>query len=602
MPGKKAAKKKSAKKKARKGRALTKEERASWRRKLKAEAKHREGKELTLAETILLVPGYDPWRDAGDCYFDEEAASEAIAFFHECLTLIEGEWAGQPFKLEPWQQAVIALIFGMKRPDGFRRYKKALLFVPRKNGKSPLAAGIGLKFLVGDGEPGAQIYVGSGEKEQAALIYRWAAAMVGNEPELDRRLRCYRAFKSIEYDATSSYFRAISSDAKTKHGFNTHAAIIDELHVLPNGDLVTTLTSSMGTRRQPFTLFITTSDFERPGSICNETHAYATKVRDGLLTDPEFLPVIYEASVDDDWTDEKVWYACNPNLGVSIKLRDMQSECRLAQHSPRERNLFKRYRLNIRTQADVAWVPMEYWRKCGKRREIEDGDLEGWIRKLKLEGRECFAGLDLSSTRDLSAFVLVFPDVVCWRPRGREPETAHVVLPYFFAPQATAEDRETLEGVSYIAWAEDGWLELTPGNVVDYDRIRQVIGECGERFRIREINFDRWGAQQIATQLDGDGFEMVKFGQGYASMSEPSKELERLWLKRGIRHGGHPVLEYCAACVMVQEDPAGNIKPSKSKSTGRIDGIVALVMALGGAIVGGGDGESVYASRGILSL
>jgi phage terminase large subunit-like protein len=411
--------------------------------------------------------------------------------------------------------------------------------------------------------------------------------MVAANPELRARVRPYRAGKSLEYRAGNSYYRAISSEGATKHGYNAHGIVVDELHVQPDGDLVDALETSVGARRQPMTVYVSTSDYERQ-SICNEKYDYAAKVRDGTFRDPRWLPCIWEATRSDDWRDPKTWAKANPNLGRSVSLEYVQDECRQAQRVPRKLNVFLRLQLNLRTQAESAWLPKEEWAACAGSRSYAE-----LVEHLK--GKRAIGGLDCSAVKDLTAFVLYFPE-------------ERACLTWAWVPQGTLELRGAREGDPYAAWASEGYLEVLPGKAMDLEKVRRRIGEICEPYRVQEINFDRWGAVQIATQLRDDGFDVVKFGQGFASMSEPSKHLERLVLDRALVHGGHPVLTYCALNAMVVTDPADNIKPVKNPSQagehGRIDALVALVMGIGGAIVKSesDDGRSVYDSRGIERL
>ncbi len=554
---------------------LTPELRAFAESKADAEARLRAGETLPLEQLILTLPGYDPRVQAGDCTFDAAAAQLRIDFVEQRLVHIEGEWAGRSFELRAWQRALIANIFGWKRPDGFRRFREVFIEIPRKNGKTPLAAAIVLCLLVVDNEPGAQIYSAAGDRSQAALIYRHASEMVTRSLPLRQRLKPHATGKSIEYRAVGSFFRALSKEARTKHGFNTHGAIIDELHVQNDSRLVDVLTSSTGTRRQPLILYTTTADYARE-SICNEKERHAEKVAANLISDPEFLPVLFRAPKGAAWDDEATWYAANPQLGVSIKIEEFRREAREARRNPRVLNEFKRVRLNIKTNAAIAWVPMDLWDACGAP-PIQGGDLDAWIDELGLEGEECWGALDLGKTADMAAFLL-------WFPKQR------ALLPYYWSPQETAHDREKIEGVSYEAWAAEGLLRLCPGKVNRFEQIRATIrDEVAERFRIREIAFDRWGAAQICEQLEDDGFDMLKFGQGYGSMSTPSKAIEAAWLEGSLRHGSHPILRWNASNVMVVQDEHENIKPTKKKSTGRIDGFVAAIMAFG-AWLGSEDG------------
>ena len=350
---------------------------------------------------LRLIPGYDPFATAEGAVFCPEAADMAVDFFAECLKHIEGKLAGSAFLLEEWQQGIVGNLFGWKRKDGTRRFREAFIFVPRKNGKTPLAAGIANLCFFCDDEPGAQGVCAAAEKEQAALTYRHAKGMIEQEPELSSRVRVFRALKSIAMvDDEASTFKVISADADTKHGGNYSFAIIDELHAQPNRELVDVIQTSFASanRRQPLLIHITTSDFDRP-SICNEKHDYASKVRDGIIKDAAFLPVIYEAKTTDDWRSPATWAKANPNLGVSVSLDYLQRECQRAQDTPTYESTFKRLHLNIRTEQDVRWLQMEAWDACGATFDAAE-----------LDGQPCFGGLDLSSTSDITAFVLYFPE------------------------------------------------------------------------------------------------------------------------------------------------------------------------------------------------
>ncbi len=539
-------------------------------------------------ETLAGIPGYDPFAEAKDFTFDEVAARRAIDFFHECLTFTAGEWMGRPFVLQPWQRAIVANLFGWKQKDGRRRYREAFIYVPRKCGKSELAGGLGNLLTFADGEPAAQVYCAAADREQARLVFNAAKRMVQAEPELADRARIYT--NAIVVEGTGSVLKVVSAEAYSKHGINAHGIIIDELHAQPDRELVDVLTTSTGARRQPIIIYITTADFDRL-SICNEKYDYACKVRDGIIVDPAFLPVIYEAGRDEDWTQAAVWRSANPNLGVSVSEEYLERECRRAQETPTYENTFKRLHLNMRTQQDVRWLAMEKWDACG-------GEP---INEKSLEGRRCFAGLDLSTTTDISALVLVFHDALTDEGELTSTEGTITVLPFFWIPEDGARQRERRDRVPYVTWAREGLIEMTPGNVVDYDIIRKRINELSKRFEISEIALDRWNATHLASQLSGDGFEMVAFGQGYRDMTAPTKEMEKLVLCGKLRHGGHPVLRWMASNVAVEMDAAGNLKPSKKKSIERIDGIVATIMALGRAMLAP-QFQSVYQTRGVITL
>jgi phage terminase large subunit-like protein len=526
------------------------------------------------------IPRYDPWRNAAPRYrFDVRLARRVVAFFAEMLVFVEGEKAGQPFLLEPWQAAIVGNLFGwVDSATGLRRYREALVFVARKNGKTPLAAGVALYVLFCDGEYGGQVYSAAAEQSQAALIFRHATAMIERSRALLARCRVYRAFKSVEVPATNSIFRALSADAHTKHGLNASAALVDELHAHPTRDLLDVLQTSMGSRRQPVLFEITTSDFERP-SICNEKHAYASRVRDGVFEDPSFLPVIYEASPKDDFADAAVWRKANPNLGVSVKEDYLVRECARAKESPAYLNTFLRLHLNVRTNADVAWLDAAAWDRCA-------GALAFRALEKAMLGKTCYAGLDLASTDDLNAFVLLFP------------EDGNVVLPWFWCPAENAVTREKRHRVPYTQWARDGFLTLTDGNSADKDLIERRILELAKLYTIKGLAYDRFGADQIKNHLVAEHIDVVSFGQGFVSMNAPTKEIDVLVRSGRLRHGGHPVLKWMASNVMLKKDEADNWKPDKKRSREKIDGIVALVMAEGLALARPASRTSVYDTPG----
>jgi len=488
--------------------------------------------------------------------FDLAAAERVRTFFQRFLRHSKGEWAGQPFVLLDWQWTeIIAPLFGWLRPDGTRRYRRGYVEVPKKNGKSCLFSGLALYLLLGDREPGAEIYCAAVDRDQASIVFNEAANMVEASPELSQRLKTIRSTKRIVDHGTRSFYRALSADVPAKEGLNAHAILIDELHAQKNRDMWDVLRYAGASRRQPLHLAITTAGYDRH-SICWEQHTYAKHVLDGTIEDPAFFAYITAAEPDDDWTDPAVWKKANPSFGTTLSAEQFAEDCREAQESPAKENSFRRYRLNQWTEQETRWLSLEKWDACGTPLD-------------ELEGRECFAGLDLSSTTDITALVLVFPG-----------ETGYDVLPLFWVPEEGATLRDRRDHVPYRQWIRAGLIEATAGEVVDYDVIRKRIQELGERFRIQEIALDRWNATQLATQLSGDGFEMVAFGQGYASMNAPTKKLEELVLSGKLAHAAHPVLRWMAGNVSIETDAADNWKPSKKKSSERIDGIVALIMAL----------------------
>ena len=533
---------------------------------------------------LKSIPGYDPFTLAGDCWFDLEAARTAINFFPTYLRHIKGPKAGEPFELARWEKAIIANLFGWKRPDGLRRYREAFIFVPRKNGKTSLAAGIVIYVLTCDGEPGAEIYSSACDRDQAKLVFKTVKGMILASDEVQEYCRIYQ--NSITaYDPeigieTGSFYAAISSEANTKHGYNSHLIINDELHGQKSSELIDVLETSTAARAQPLIISITTSDYDRP-SICNQKYDYARNVRDGVIEDETFLPVIYEAEPEDDWTKPSVWRRANPNFGISVSPEYMQKKCEKAVRQISFQNTFKRSHLNIKTEQETRWIALEDWNKC-----------DGEVIEKELIGRQCFSGFDLSSNTDITAHVLLFPF----------DDGIFKILPRFWIPADNAEKREERDRVPYLTWAKKGYIKLTPGNVVDYDIIKKDYQLDGERFNIRETAFDRWNFEALRQIFIHEGIDeeqFIAFGQGYASMSPPTKRLETLILARRLAHSGNPILRWMASNVSAETDAAGNIKPSKRRSREKIDGIVALIEAIGRAIVAREPEESVYATRGL---
>lgn len=481
---------------------------------------------------------------------------DPVAFIN-ALTHTKGTFARQPFALRPWQQEIVRRLFTVT-PAGPRQYRTALLMLPRKNGKSELAAAIALYGLLADGEIGAEVYSAAADRDQAALVFNVAAQMVRNDPELYAQCEIVDSQKRIVHRKSGSVYRAISADAHTKHGFNASLVIYDELHAAPNRELYDVLSTSMGARQQPLFVAISTAGYDRH-SILWELYDYARKVRDGLVEDPTFLPILYEASKEADWLDEAVWADCNPALGDFRSLDEMRIAAKRAQTIPAQENAFRRLYLNQWTEQAERWMPVALWDAC--QAEID------WS---LFRRRPCYVGMDLSSTRDLTALVAVFPD-----------EDGFDVRPIFFVPQDNIRERAHRDRVPYDQWARDGYLVATPGNVVDYDYIRRALNEWDQQFDLKEIAYDPWNATDLVVRLtEQDGFTCEPIRQGFSSLSAPTKELEKAVGNRELRHDGHPVLRWCLGNVAIETDSAGNLKPSKKVSTERIDGITALVMAV----------------------
>ena len=516
-------------------------------------------------------------------HYDKDAADFVVAFIEQ-LKHTKGEFYKQPFELIDWQEKIIRDIFGTLKPDGYRQFTTAYIEVPKKCGKSELAAAVALYMLCADGEQRAEVYGCAADRDQASLVFDVACDMVRLCPALERRCNIRPSTKSINFEMTNSRYKAVSADVAGKSGINVSALIFDELWVQKDRKFFEMMTvGTSDARKNPLHFIITTAGNDT-NTICYELHQKALDILEGRKRDPTFYPVIYGAALDEDWTDPKVWKKANPSLGITIGIDKVKAACDSAQQNPAEENAFRQLRLNQWVKQAIRWMPMDKWDACAFPVDPE-----------ALEGRECYGGLDLSSTTDLSAFVLVFPP--------SEDDDKYIVLPHFWVPKETLDLRVKRDHVPYDLWLKQGLINVTEGNVIHYAYIEKVIEQLGERYNIREIGFDRWGAVQMVQNLEGMGFTVVPFGQGFKDMSPPTKELMKLTLEQRIAHGGHPVLRWNMDNVFIRTDPAGGIKMDKAKSTEKIDGAVAMVMALDRAIRNEGSSGSVYdGNRGLLFI
>lgn len=513
--------------------------------------------------------------------FDAMKAQRAVKFINN-LKHTKGVWHGVPFDLLPWQDKIITDIFGTVKEDGFRQYNTAYVEIPKKNGKSEIAAAIALYLTCGDNEWGAEVYGCAADRQQASIVFDVAVDMVDQCPALKKRIKPIISQKRLVYMPLGSFYQVLSAEAYTKHGLNVHGVIFDELHAQPGRELYDVMTKGSGdARKQPLFFLITTAGNDR-NSICYEVHQKASDIITGRKIDPTFYPVIYGIKDEDDWQNEANWYKANPSLGHTIDIEKVRAAMISAKENPAEENIFRQLRLNQWVKQSIRWMPMEVWDKCSFTVDID-----------KLKGRECYGGLDLSSSNDITAFVLIFPPTV--------DDDKYYVIPYFWIPEENLKLRVKRDHVPYDVWEKQGFVKTTEGNVIHYGFIESFIEELGTMFNIKEIAFDRWGAVQMVQNLEGLGFTVVPFGQGYKDMSPPTKELMKLALEKRIAHGGHPVLKWMMDNIHVRTDPAGNIKPDKEKSTEKIDGAVALIMALDRSIRHESK-DSVYDNRGILVL
>ena len=432
-------------------------------------------------------------------------------------------------------------------------------FVPTHN--SELAAAIALYLLYADNEPSAEVYGAAADRGQASIVFDVAKRMVEMTPALLKRSKIMAAKKRLVNYSNVGFYQVLSAEVGTKHGLNVSGLVLDELHAQPNRSLVDVLTKGSGdARTQPLYFLITTAGTDR-NSICYEYHTKAKDILEGRRIDPSFYPVIYGLDDGDDWNAEESWYKANPSLGHTITIDRVRDAHREALTNPAEENVFRQLRLDQWVGSAVAWIPEHIYDRGNLPIDLE-----------KLRGRECYAGLDLSSTSDITAFVLVFPPL--------HEGDKYIVVPHFWLPRETLDLRVRRDHVPYDVWERMGLFHITEGNVVDYNFVRKTINELHEIYNIKEIAADRWNATQLITDLQGDGFTVVPMGMGFKDMSPPMKELYKLILEGQFIHGGNPVLRWMAGNVVAEIDAAENIKPSKKKSTEKIDGIVAWIMAL----------------------
>ena len=525
-------------------------------------------------------------------YWDIHAAKHALEFF-QFLRQHKAEWAGVPIVLQPWQQFRIGSVFGWMKEDPvtgerYRRFRTAYNEVARKNGKSTEAAGVALYLLDADGEPGAEVYSAATVRDQAKIVWREAMEMVRKSPSLRRRIQMVGTGPKSQganmfVPDTSSRFEPLGADVDSLDGLNVHGAIVDELHAHKSRDMWDVLETATGSRRQPLIWAITTAGFNRDG-ICYELRDYTIQVLNGTVQDDTWFGYIATIDEGDDPFDETVWVKANPNLGVSKKVDDMRRLALKAKTMPSALNNFLTKHLNVWTQQAERWIDPDLWAQNA-------GVVPAKQLETKLAGAVCYGGLDLSSTTDITAWVMVFP----W-----EDGENFSVIARFWVPESRLHDPHNRYRDHYQMWARQGFLIPTPGNAVDYAYVKAQILKDAQTYQLVDINVDRlFQAHQLATELIDEGLQVVGMGQGFMSMSAPMKEFERRLLRKAVHHGNNPVLNWMAGNVAVKMDPAGNIKPDKASSQGKIDGIVALVMALDRLMRHNKPKTSIYETRGL---
>jgi phage terminase large subunit-like protein len=514
--------------------------------------------------------------DAGG-FFDLPAADRVRRFLAKLVRQSKGDFAGKPLELLDWQwQNVVAPLYGWKRANGVRRYRRATVFVAKKNGKSTLAAGLILYGLVADGEQGAEVYGAAADRNQASIIFDEVAAMVRQSPALEKRLDVNRTVRRVAFLEANSFYQVLSKDSrKSGHGINSSLSVVDELHVV-NRELYDTLRYAGAARRQPIQFEISTAGNDKT-SLGYDRYVYARRLLKGEIEDPETLAVVYECDDPSKWEQRDQWEKANPSLGVTIPLDGFKSDFLEAKNgTPADQANFKQLRLNMWQDAIFAWLPLEAWDACA-------ADLE----PAQLEGKTCWGAFDLASKLDLTAWCLLF-DL-----GGGE----YALLPRFFAP-AEADSRRQKENRTLLKpWMDAGYIVATEGNVADYDAIEAVVRvDCG-RFGVQTVYFDPWNATGVTNHLQAEGVNLVEFGQTIKNYNAPMRELERLVMSGKLKHDGNPVMRWRVAHTSARKDPSGNVRPDKEKSSDHIDGVAAAIMALQGSLAG--EGGSVYETKGI---
>jgi phage terminase large subunit-like protein len=518
---------------------------------VKAAARKR-GRRPTLVEVEPLFATYGAAKPPG-AYFDEAAADRAVKWIEGHLRHFKGRWAGRPFYLLGWQARLVRELFGWKRSDGTRLYRRAYVEAPRKSGKSSLASAIALYLAFGDDEAGPEVAFAAYDREQASICFNGARYMLEQVPQLYAQTAIYTSRKEMQLrDNPGGFLRCLSRESAAQFGLNLHGLIFDELMTQKTRDMWEALTTSQGSREQPLIFAISTAGWDQ-NSVCFEQRELARQVAQGSVEASTFLGVIYGAAMDADWTDEEVWKRANPSLGETASLDFYREHAERAKAIPAEQNTFRTLLLSQWVGQAERFLDMQSWDRCSAVPESR---------------AVAFAGLDLSATQDLTAFTVLAEgtDVYCWA----------------FLPAQGIVERERRDRVPYRVWAEQGSLILTPGSTVDYGYVKRAVLEAAGLFDLRLVEFDRWNSSQLVIELENEGVPMAEVGQGFASLSAPTKELQRLVAEGKLRHGADPLLRWCASNVASKVDAADNVKPDKERSAHRIDPIVALIMAVDG--------------------
>lgn len=529
-------------------------------------------------EAFNHIPNYDAIATAERCVWNHDAAKHVIKFIEGMCHFTEGEWAGKPFVLLPWQRHLVGNLYGWMRPDGTRRYRQAHILIPRKSGKTELAAALALYHLLADDEPTPSVFGIARDRKQAKLCFTRASRMTAAEPLLQERTETYQ--NRLISPQTYGQYSILSADAPAAHGLNTSACIADEIHAMENRrELFEAVMTSMGARRQPLMVSITTAGVLKE-SLEHDLFEYAKKVCSGTVSNASFLPCLYYADPEDAWDSEETWKKANPSLGSTVRTQWYKDEAKKAQDQPSYETPFRTYYLCQHVTAAERWIRMSDWDKC-----------EEQIDESRLKDLPCYLGVDLAQTTDLSSITAVWID-------GDKMITRN----WNYAPEVGAVNRMRRDGVPYVDWAKRGWITLTPGDTTDYSFIIKQIEDIAKQHRVRLIAYDPYNAQNLANDLEGKGLNVVRVPQSFLNLATPTQMFERAVMSGNLSHNGNPVLTWAMSNCVVDRDANGNPKPSKKRSVERIDPIVAAIIAIAASLHDEKEKQSVYEERGLIWL
>lgn len=531
------------------------------------------------AEAFNTLPNYDAIATAGSARWEPKAARHAVEFIGQVCRYTEGSWAGQPFALLPWQRALVGNLYGWIRPDGTRRYRQCHVLVPRKSGKTELAAALALYHLLADDEPTPEVVGIARDRAQAKLCLKRAMRMAEQDPSLSAMTQAY----SHRLVAPSAYgmFRVLSADAPSAHGLNVSACIADEVHAMENKrELWEAVMTSMGARKQPLMVSITTAGTLRE-SLEYELFQYALRVCERSIDNPAFLPCLHYAPEDAKWDDPQTWKACNPSLGITTTMDWYKEEAQRARDQPSYEAPFRTYYLCQHITSAARWIRMADWDAC----KVESLDEEAMLKM------PCYLGIDLAQTTDLTSISAVWVDA-----------ERMMVRSWNYAPEVGAAVRSKRDAVPYEDWSRQGWLTLTEGDTTDYAYVLKQVLSLAERYKPRVIAYDPYNAQNLANELDGKGLPVARVPQSYIHLSTPTRMFEKAVLGRTLAHEGNPVLSWALSNAVIERDANDNPRPSKRKSIERIDPVIATVIALAASLHDESKTANVYEQRGLIWL